>query len=1119
MLRVLSGLMHTAKLAAHSALLLFALQAAIVSGQLHAQDGAAPEATPAPADPAGTDTNKATTEVLPDVITADYIESIAGRYPAPEKDKPATSEYKMVGQARDSIAQQSKWSGELTSLEAVIKAASSDTETLTEQAKLEQEQEPLKDFPNTLSEAESMLNKLKLDLDALTTVGQNLQAQISGFTEEKLQVANALNELRARLADLKKQTGGDFPDRLARKAKIQELMVHIQLLERKAASSDQRKAYRTAQRSLNEAKVSRMSQSISLLEDHVDALRSSALREQESKVRDTLRAAAMEHPALKELAQQNQRWIEQRKDLTHKIDVLSEQSSEYEKTTSDIQLRLEQLQQRMAISGYSQSVGELLQRESRRLPDIEDIKDQRYLYSEAIRKAQLTLFDLESARQRNLTYEELLRSTESHISDHADPNAEEVTGKLIQELLNQRKDILEGLLSDTNHYFEQLIATDTEALDAMQAIESFDAFTAENALWIPDQEPISREDLRILPSILRIVLTRTLNLADNVFSDATERLVISILAVLAMAIVAYRVAKPLRPIRKRPLGQSKFTDTLLLLLFECFLGLLPVVFLIGVAWTVNAPSVDNEFADAVAQACLGIIAGTISLVVLYRLTRHDNLGALHFRWSSQSCTVINSTIKRIMLPAYVVAIVANFLYFYGIEFETITGSRVLYISAMCLLLWAFHRVFHPLRGILGADGIRFGLFRHSSLRWSAYVGILLWISLLTMLIALGYMVGVMAMIRSTMQTVWLFAGIAILDGVLTRYIRLNRYQAMLQQKEEEAKQENSDIVDDSKWREIDPQVRHILNLLRIVIFAIGFVFIWRSALPAFRTLGDTALLGTADDPYFKLGQLTMLIICCITTAVLAINLPSVIEIVVFRRIKGITPGNRHAFSTLVAYFIVLLGVIWASFIIQVEWAKVQWLIAAITVGLGFGMQEIFGNLVAGIILLFERPIRVGDIVTIDDTTGVVSRIRIRGTTINEFDRREVIVPNKTIITGKLINWTLSDTLTRLKINVGVNYDSDTDKVTEVLMSILKSMPDVIADPEPRVFFTELADSSLNFICFAYLANMDNRLGTQSAINHAIIKRFREEGINIPYPQRTLHIETDSPIHKLKQSEE
>jgi potassium efflux system protein len=242
-------------------------------------------------------------------------------------------------------------------------------------------------------------------------------------------------------------------------------------------------------------------------------------------------------------------------------------------------------------------------------------------------------------------------------------------------------------------------------------------------------------------------------------------------------------------------------------------------------------------------------------------------------------------------------------------------------------------------------------------------------------------------------------------------------------------------------------------------------------------------------------------------------LPRILQVLVFNRFKGITQGNRYALSTLLSYLVVVVGVIWGSVIAGIRWESIQWLVAAATVGLGFGLQEIFGNLFAGIILLFERPIRVGDVISIGTTTGSVSRIRIRSTTIRQWDRRELIVPNKDIITGQVVNWTLSDAMTRISLEIRVSHDSDTKKVSRILTEIVCGQPNILADPEPRVFLRQIDDSSINYSCFAYLDGLSDRLSTSHTLYEIILERFRDEGIEIPYPQRDINIRQDNPAEE------
>jgi potassium efflux system protein len=195
-------------------------------------------------------------------------------------------------------------------------------------------------------------------------------------------------------------------------------------------------------------------------------------------------------------------------------------------------------------------------------------------------------------------------------------------------------------------------------------------------------------------------------------------------------------------------------------------------------------------------------------------------------------------------------------------------------------------------------------------------------------------------------------------------------------------------------------------------------------------------------------------------------------------------------------------------------------VAAISVGLGFGLQEIFANFVSGLVILFERPIRVGDIVTISDVSGVVSRIRIRATTITTWDRKELIVPNKEFITGRLLNWTLSDHVNRVEIKVGVAYGSDVGRVQSLLQKLASDHPHVLPDPAPIATFEGFGDSTLIFVLRCYLATLEHRLAVIHELHAGIHDTFRREQIEIAFPQRDLHLRTvpaDPPDRKHPQA--
>lgn len=219
-------------------------------------------------------------------------------------------------------------------------------------------------------------------------------------------------------------------------------------------------------------------------------------------------------------------------------------------------------------------------------------------------------------------------------------------------------------------------------------------------------------------------------------------------------------------------------------------------------------------------------------------------------------------------------------------------------------------------------------------------------------------------------------------------------------------------------------------------------------------------------------------------------------------------GAREALITLIGYvgFIiaVLIGLVQAG----VDLSGLAIVSGALALGLGFGLQEIANNFVSGVILLFERPIRAGDFVTVGDVEGFVRRIRIRATEIETLDNQNVLVPNSELVSGRVTNWVLRNPQGRLQIRVGVAYGSDVEKVKEILLRVGSEHPEVITDgraPAPRALFMGFGDSSLDFELRVRIQRIERRFSVISDINFAIDREFREAGVTIPFPQRDLHI--------------
>jgi potassium efflux system protein len=259
-----------------------------------------------------------------------------------------------------------------------------------------------------------------------------------------------------------------------------------------------------------------------------------------------------------------------------------------------------------------------------------------------------------------------------------------------------------------------------------------------------------------------------------------------------------------------------------------------------------------------------------------------------------------------------------------------------------------------------------------------------------------------------------------------------------------------------------------------------------------------------------LSDLILGLLAVLMVVIAARRLPALLEIVLLVRLK-ISAGSRYAITSLTQYGIVTIGVVMVFNLLGGNWSEIQWLIAALGVGIGFGLQEIVANFICGLILLFERPIRIGDVVTVGETDGEVTRINIRSTTIRGWDQKELLVPNKEFITGRLLNWTLSDPITRIVIPVGIAYGSDVALAIRLVQQVADEHERVLEEPAFRVTFDSFDDDALRIVLRCFIGSMDYWRQTTSDLHLEINRKFEEAGIVIAFPQRDVHLNTSTPL--------
>lgn len=222
-------------------------------------------------------------------------------------------------------------------------------------------------------------------------------------------------------------------------------------------------------------------------------------------------------------------------------------------------------------------------------------------------------------------------------------------------------------------------------------------------------------------------------------------------------------------------------------------------------------------------------------------------------------------------------------------------------------------------------------------------------------------------------------------------------------------------------------------------------------------------------------------------------------------------GTQFTFRRITHYLIMIVGAVVAFQFVGIDLSGLAVIFGLLSVGVGFGLQNVTSNFVAGLILLFERPIRVGDRISVGDEEGNVEAINMRSTTIRSLNNITIIIPNSEFVSSNVINWSHGDPKIRLQIPVGVSYGSDLDTVLKALHEVAQEHPEVLDEPKPDVLLTNFGDSSWDMLLRAWIAAPQRHPMIRSELNCAIVHKFREYNIEIPFPQRDLHVRSPIPV--------
>ena len=348
-------------------------------------------------------------------------------------------------------------------------------------------------------------------------------------------------------------------------------------------------------------------------------------------------------------------------------------------------------------------------------------------------------------------------------------------------------------------------------------------------------------------------------------------------------------------------------------------------------------------------------------------------------------------------------------------------------------------------------------------------------------------------------SIWIFK--TMLSGLLKMAVRSSALQRI-------------EIVRE-KTPEILGRLVNISNLILLTFFVAQLLELWTDLDSPYAALLAILSFGISLGPFhITVGLIVMAAIIFYGSFIVSSILGTVFDEAIFKR-SGVDRGSGASYRTIIKYVFVFVGFLLALSVLGFDLRNIAIFGGALGIGIGFGLQSIVNNFVSGLILLFERPVKVGDIVTVEGDLGEIKKIGIRSSLVNRFDHSDLVVPNSVLASNTIINWTLTDKVTRITIPVGVAYGSDVPLVMKTLSEVADSITLVATDIAPQVIFMSFGESSLDFELRVWATKFDQRILIISELHKEIDRRFREAGIVIPFPQRDLHLKEvpDTPALK------
>lgn len=983
--------------------------------------------------------------------------------------------------------------------------------------------------PNNTDYASQSLATLQAQLEKLTNQQQETQASLSAVNTQLAGQSSVSERAQTALTDNVKRTqvlNQQLNDPVISALLKQQIQLELQLIELKNAynqillkNSDQFTVLYQSRYDLLNARVQAQQQQIAAIQEAINQKNLAKTQNQVEQAQQQSQNVEQNPLIQKELnlnAQLSQYLLEQ----TEKTNTLTQDELRMRNVLDNLTQTQRTIDEQISALQGTLVLSRIIQQQKQKLPTNLNIQG----LSKQIADLRVQIFDI--TQKRNELYD--IDAYISKIEQDENKSFTPAEKTQLTNLLTERRKVGSDLIKSLNNQLNLAISLELTQQQITQISDQIQSKLDQQSFWVKSNNPINLDWFKKLPMSLKAQFD---GIGKKIgFPTNFDNLPYLLTYVFILFVIGGLIFKFKESIKQRlavingeinTLRSDSQWHTPLALFYTALLSLSGTLWFLATCQLLGFFFVKNP--QEFWEWSLSMAGYWWFFSFILAILRPNGILVCHFGFTKESAASLQDVTKRIIVS---VVLLLNTSIFSNVMDTGLANDVLGEINTIVALLFCI--VIIAPRFIRTEKSLSSTTTDKRDRTIFKIVRILLQLVpvILIALIALGYYYTALNLITHIINTyiawvVWSLVRHTIYRGVTvaSRRLAYRRLQEKRQQKQQDSSDASAsdDVVviteqeEGLDLNEVRSQLLRFADLFIWTALFVIFYYVWSDLVTVVSYLRDITLwqqtstteAGVVTET-ISLFNLIVALIIVVITYILVRNIQGILEILLFSRVK-LSQGTPYTITTLLTYILVAVGGAWAFSTLGMSWSKLQWLFAALSVGLGFGMQEIFANFVSGIILLFERPIRVGDTVTINDVTGTVAKIRIRAITMIDPDRKEVIVPNKSFVTGQVTNWALSNTVTRLVVSVGVAYGSDLDLVKRLLLQAAHEQPNILKDPEPRALFLTFGASTLDHELRVYVGQVSERNDTLDALNRRVNQLFVENNIDIAFNQLDIFI--------------